>query len=291
MGIDGGMPKGIRIKSLIQNSAQEIETDPGMASINNDPITAELSGRLIRAINIDELRDYLNHRSNDTGHIIFTKRPDRIQYHVLIIQGKPMAVFSEASPKCGSALIEAIFGVPGVVEYYFIEEPIIRSILDKYPQIVIRDDGKTGEPIPVEKTGDRVAAGEKVPAGPETAGPADDRLSKKPLAMQAKPPAGRKSDNAIAETVDKPGRGMENDPAARALKPDLSDLLRPEPAIPPRAKTSLLPPERYKPELVSTFAGKADDKKGAESEDKAAEGESLSRLDALLTRLKLRTSK
>ncbi len=291
MGIDGSMPKGIRIKSLIQNTAQEIETDPGVATINNEPITSELGGRLIRAINIDELGDYLNHRSNDTGHIIFTKRPDRIQYHVLIIQGKPMAAFSESSPKCGSALIEALFGVPGVVEYYFIEEPTIRSILNKYPQIVIRADGKSGQPIPIEKIGERLADGEKVPAGPETAGPADDKLSGKPVAIQAKPPAGRKSDDAIAETGDKQGYGIENDQTARAIKPDISDLLRPEPAIPPRAKSGLLPPERSKPERVSTFAGKGNDKNGAEGEEKTAEGESLSRLDALLKRLKLRASK
>ncbi len=236
---NSSMPKGVGIKGPVSQNAQRVKTDPLAIPANKGAITAELNGRLIRVVKVDGLKGYLNYRSADSGHIIFTRRDADgiLEFHVLIIQGKPVAAYSEASPDCGSALIEALLDVPGAVEYYFIEEHVIRSLLDKYPQVATGDETASRPAMPMDKkaAGEIAQDWQTAPRVLKTVTPVADRAPEKPTksadrAIQSKPYAVRNTggDIAMGEKVDRHAYSVDDDPHAHAAQPVKLKPVEPE---------------------------------------------------------------
>jgi hypothetical protein len=97
----------------------------------------EIRGQFLRTDQVSTLDEYIKGRQIDIGHIIFIKKYDDMfkEHHMIILGGKIQAAYTEDT--AGPEVLQGILSSAGTVEFYMIDEPLIMSVLKKYPNILI----------------------------------------------------------------------------------------------------------------------------------------------------------
>lgn len=95
----------------------------------------EIRGRFIKMDKITSIKSYIESGQWNTAHIILLPAGDENEYHIIISNGKAAAAYSHTV--CGNAMMDMIDDLSGQVEIYHLDEPVIQSILKRYPAILI----------------------------------------------------------------------------------------------------------------------------------------------------------
>jgi hypothetical protein len=106
----------------------------------------EVRGAFVKSENIESLRSYVNGRKDETGHVILIKQDGDgfSEYHLLLLKGRAVAAYSasphgagEAYSACGMGLLDQIMVMGGMVEFYYVDETLVNSIVKMYPHITV----------------------------------------------------------------------------------------------------------------------------------------------------------
>jgi hypothetical protein len=112
----------------------------------------EVRGTFAKSENVESLRSYVNGRKDETGHVILIKQDEDgfSEYHLLLLKGKAVAAYSTsphsagtAYPAYGMGLLDHIMIMGGMVEFYYVDEPLVNSIVKMYPHITVTAEAES----------------------------------------------------------------------------------------------------------------------------------------------------
>lgn len=105
----------------------------------------DIRGQFIKSEHVDSIRDYLAGRNGETGHAVFIVEKDGSfeEYHMILIKGTVEAAYSNSL--MGARTIDHILDMSGQIEFYYLDESIISSLLKRYPETLVKARGSTGE--------------------------------------------------------------------------------------------------------------------------------------------------
>ncbi len=106
----------------------------------------EVRGRFIKSERPESLQSYVETRKDETGHAVFIGPDGTKDYHLLFLRGKAVAAYSASAGEAGAVLLSSILPMGGIVEFYYVDEGIVHSILRMYPHVAM-DYDKPPEPL------------------------------------------------------------------------------------------------------------------------------------------------
>ncbi len=107
---------------------------------NKPPVFPEVRGKFIKSESIESLQQYVESRTDDTGHAIFVGQDNAREYHLLFLKGKVVAAYSASSNEAGAGFLNGIMPMGGMVEFYYVDEALIAPILRMYPHVAVASE-------------------------------------------------------------------------------------------------------------------------------------------------------
>jgi|AGTN01.2.fsa_nt_gi hypothetical protein len=116
------------------------EADSAPAGVSGSARPADVGGRFLKAVNVSSAASYIQNNTGFTGCAVLNRNDGyrHVEYCFLIVKGTVLATFSKPDDGVGKDLYDRVSGAGGVIELYFLDEPTIMSLVEKYPAIAHR---------------------------------------------------------------------------------------------------------------------------------------------------------